>query len=326
MSGEHDDRMLASLRPPVAVILLAIVLRILGLFGVSVLAREIWSKVAEFLAVAGVTWLLVRFSDIVSALGARRLLLKQASDKIALLAFTRRLFKAFVILIAVILLLRSAGVNVTAVLAGLGIGGVAVALAAQKTLENIFGGVSIILRDVVRVGDFCKIADQLGTIEDVGFGSTRVRTLDRTVVSVSNAQASQTSIENYTMRDKFWFHHIFGLRYDTSAGQMRQVLTEIGRMLRTHSKVEHESARIRLIEFGRSSLDVEVFAYVLVNDYAPFLEAQEDLLLRIMDIVAASGTHLALPSQISYLRDGQFRPERIDQQASETARASASTG
>ena len=237
ISGERDERRLSSLKGPV------------GCdpsrpgdpapWAPRDIASGPWTleQGRGILAVIGVAWLVIRVSDIFSAASARRLLLKQASDKMALLTFISRLFKVLVVLVTVILLLRSAGVDVTAVLAGLGIGGVAVALAAQKTLENFFGGIAIIMREVVRVGHFCKIADQLGTIEDVGFASTRVRTLDRTVVSVSNAQASQTSIENYTMRDKFWFHHIFGLRYDTSAEQMRYVLAEIGNMLRTHSKV-----------------------------------------------------------------------------------------
>jgi MscS family membrane protein len=274
---------------------------------VSLLARELWSDAAGILAVVGMAWLAIRFSDIVSASGARRLLLRRTSDKMALLAFARRFFKVTVFIVAVILLLRTVGVNVSAVLAGLGIGGIAVALAAQKTLENVFGGIAIIMRDVVRVGDFCKIAGQLGTIEDVGFASTRVRTLDRTVLSVSNAQVSQTSIENYTMREKIWLHHIFGLRYDTSVEEMRQVLAEVSKMLRAHPKLESESARIRLIEFGHSSLDVEVFAYVLETDYGLFLNAQEDVLLQIMSIVAASGTHLALPSQMNYLGRDQRR-------------------
>ncbi len=311
ITQERDERRLASLKAPIAVIQLAVAVRVIGLFGVSLLARETWKDIAMALAVIGVAWLAVRFSDIVSILSTRQLVRRQASDKIGLLAFTRRLFKILVVLVAIILLLRGAGVNVTAMLAGLGIGGVALALAAQKTLENFFGGIAIIMREVVRVGDFCKIADQVGTVEDVGFSATRVRTLDRTVVSVSNAQAVQTSIENYSLRDTFWFHHTFGLRYDTSAGQVRNVLTGIGDMLRSHPKLESESARIRLIGFGHSSLDVEVFAYVRVEDYVRFLEAQEQLLLNIMDIVAANGTHLALPSQLTYIdRDKPEKPSR----------------
>jgi MscS family membrane protein len=309
MTGEHDERRLTSLRTPLGLILLAIAIRVLGFLAISLLAREIWSATAEIFGIVGVSWLVIRFSDIVSDLGSRRLLLKQASGKMALLAFGRRMFKLLVVLIAAIVLLRYVGVNVTAMLTGLGIGGVALALAAQKTIENFFGGILIIMRDVVRVGDACKLADQTGNIEDVGFSATRVRTLDRTVVSVPNGLLSQTNIENYTMRDKFWFHHVFGLRYDTSVQQVRQVLAEIDKMLRDHPKIETQTCRIRFIQFGHSSLDLEVFAYVLESDFVSFLSVQEGLLLRIMEIAAASGTRLALPSQVSYVDRDPFRSE-----------------
>jgi MscS family membrane protein len=118
-------------------------------------------------------------------------------------------------------------------------------------------------------------------------------------------------LENYSVRDKMWFHHVFGLRYGTSPEQMRQVLGEITQMLGGDKRVEKESARIRLIEFGPSSLQVEIYAYIKITDYTAFLAVQEDLLLRIMDIIAASGTSLALPSQITYLdRDEWSREDK----------------
>jgi MscS family membrane protein len=236
------------------------------------------------------------------------------------------LFKILVIFFAVVLLLHGAGVNVSAMLAGLGIGGIALALAAQKTLEDLFGGITVITRKAVRVGDFCQLADDIGTIEDISLGSTRVRTLDRTIVTIPNAKVSQMELENYSMRDKIWFHHVFGLRSDTSPEQMRQVLAQITQMLRGDIRVEKESARIRLIEFAASSLQVEIFAYIKTTDYTAFVEIQEDLLLRIMDIIVANGTSIALPSQITYLgrdqRDGasRDRPGADTQRRAEQAR------
>src|SRR5207248_8777527 len=176
-------------------------------------------------------------------------------------------FMILVLFLAVVLLLHNAGVNVSAMLAGLGIGGIALALAAQKTLENLFGGITVISSKAIRVGDFCQLADQLGTIEDIGLGSTRVRTLNNTVLTIPNAKVSQMNLENYSMRQKIWFHHVFGLRSDTSPEQMRQVLSEVTQMLRSDRRVEKESARIRLIQFGASSLQVEIFAYVKTTDY-----------------------------------------------------------
>ena len=157
----------------------------------------------------------------------------------------------------------------------------------------------------------------MGTVENIGLRSTRIRTLERTVVSVPNGQLALMSLENFAMRDKMWFHHILYLRYETTADQLRYVLAEIRKMLYQHSKVESPSARVRFIGFGNSSLDLEVFAYVLETEYEPFLHIQEDLLLRIMDIVEASGSGFAFPSQTTYLAgdaglDGAKSQKAID--------------
>jgi MscS family membrane protein len=306
MTGQKDDRYLHFVTGPIRLLFLALAMRVLAYLAISVLARAIWIRVSAVLAIAGFSWLLLRLSDILSELRSRQLLRRQATDQIAILALARRLFKILVLFLGVVILLHGAGVNVSAMLAGLGIGGIALALAAQKTLENLFGGITIITREAVRVGDFCKFADEIGTIEDIGLGSTRVRTLDRTIVSIPNAKVSQMNLENYSMRDRIWFHHVFGLRYDTSPEQVRQVLGQTNEMLRSNPKVERESARIRLIEFGPSSLTLEIFAYITITDYTAFLDVQQDLLLRIMDIIAASGTSIALPSQITYFDRDQW--------------------
>jgi MscS family membrane protein len=301
ITGQKDDRYLHSLTRPLRLLFLALAGRVLGHLAVSLLARTIWIRVSYVVAIAGFSWLLLQLSDILSELRSRQLLRRQATDQIAVLALVRRLFKMVVLFLAVVILLHGAGINVSAMLAGLGIGGIALALAAQKTLEDLFGGITIITREAIRVGDFCQLADQIGTIEDIGLGSTRVRTLDRTTVSIPNSKVSQMNLENFSMRDRIWFHHLFGLRYDTSPEQLRHVLNRITQMLRGDPRVESESARIRLIGFGPSSFNLEIFAYIKITDYTAFLEAQEDLLLQIMDIVAGSGTSIALPSQVAYL-------------------------
>jgi MscS family membrane protein len=311
MTGQTDDRYLLSLRRPMGLVLLAIAVRLLAMGALSVLARAFWTNVSYFLAVLGVSWLLMQFSNVVKDLRSRQLFRRQTTSQLAVLSLAHRLFKLLIIFVAVVLLLRNAGVNVSAMLAGLGIGGIALALAAQKTLEDLFGGITIITRKAVRVGDFCQIADKLGTIEDIGLGSTRLRTLDRTVLTIPNGKVSQMNLENYTMRDKIWFHHIFGLRYGTSPEQVRSVLAQVTQMLRSDRRVESESARIRLIAFGPSSLSFEIFAYVKVRDYTSFVEIQEDLLLRIMDIIAANGTSIAIPAQTTYFdRDIWSRADR----------------
>jgi MscS family membrane protein len=150
------------------------------------------------------------------------------------------------------------------------------------------------------VGDFCQVADQMGTVEDIGLRSTKIRTLSRTVVAVPNGQLASTSIENFSQRDKFRFHHTIGVRYETSADQTRYLLAKIRSLLHAHPRIERDGARIRFVGLGASSLDLEVSAYVRAADKSEFLAIQEDLLLRILDLVAESGTSIAFPSQTTY--------------------------
>jgi len=193
------------------------------------------------------------------------------------------------------------GVNLTAALAGLGVGGIAVALAAQKTLENVIGGISVIFDQTVRVGDRVKVCDKAGFVEDIGLRSTRIRTDDRTVVSVPNGQLAMVILENISLRDKFWFRHVLRLRYETSASTIRATLDGVETYLAQDTRVERGSVRVRFIRFGASSLDVEIFAYVFAGDWARFLETQQELLLDIMDNVQRAGASLALRSQTVYL-------------------------
>ena len=197
----------------------------------------------------------------------------------------------------VLVILYYFGVNPTAVVAGLGVGGIAVALAAQKTLENVIGGVSLVLDRVIRVGDTLKVGDVRGTVEDMGLRSTRIRTLDRTVISVPNGQIANMTLENLSARDKFRFYLILPLRYGTTSPQMHNVLDRIRGLLEESQNVEPDSIRVHFLRFGRSSLDVEIFAYVLTCDFKQFLAIQEKLLLRITECLESAGVQIARPLQ-----------------------------
>jgi MscS family membrane protein len=219
--------------------------------------------------------------------------------------------KVVLLAVGLLVVLQNLGFQVTGIVAGLGIGGLAIALAAQKTVENLFGGATILADHPVRVGDFCKFGDKMGTIEEIGLRSTRVRTLDRTVITVPNGEFSQAQIENYGVRDRIRLYLILGLRYETSAEQLRHVLAGLRRILHSHPMVDREPGRVRFVGFGAHSLDLEVFAYVLTSDWSEFLGVREDIYLRFMDVVKESGTGFAFPSQTLYLgRDDGLDAER----------------
>ena len=238
--------------------------------------------------------------------GAERYLLKRRrsynlSGSTSVLRLFRRMMDGLVLFAGLLFSLYRFGINPTAALAGLGVGGIAVALAAQKTLENVIGGISLIADQAVRSGDALKLGDVSGTVEDVGLRSTRIRTLDRTLISVPNGQVANMSLETLSARDKFWFHPLVSLRYETTSAQLRSVITALRKPLAEHSNVDSASVRVRFLRFGAFSLDVDIFAYLFASDWNHFLEIQEELLFGVMDVVQRSGAEFAFPSQTTYL-------------------------
>jgi MscS family membrane protein len=287
---------------PIRLLLLALVIRwLLSNVGLPLLARQFWSSVAALITTASVVWLLIALNGGAESYIHRRLELHHKAGANTVLRLARRTVDLLIVFGGVLQILLHFGVNPTAALGALGLGGIAVALAAQKTLENVIGGVSLIFDQAVRVGDSAKVGDTVGVIDAIGLRSMRIRTVDRTVVSVPNGQAAVLSLENLSARDKFWFHPTFGLRYGITSPQMHAVLKGIDNLLDQSPVIESGSSRVRLLRFGPSSLEVEAFAYVFARDWNHFLELQQNLLLRIMECVESAGVRIAVPSQTVFL-------------------------
>jgi len=192
------------------------------------------------------------------------------------------------------------GLPVYGIIAGLGVGGLAIALAAQPTFENLIGGLSLFADKPVRVGDSCRCGSEEGTIEAIGIRSTRLRGKDRTLTTIPNAALSKMSIVNLTQRDRMLIQSVIGVRCETSPEQLRYLLVKIREMLLGHPRIHPDPVHARFTGFGASSLDIEVFAYVTTSNREEFFGIREDILLRIMDIVEQSGTGFAFPSQTLY--------------------------
>ena len=193
------------------------------------------------------------------------------------------------------------GVPVYGIIAGLGVGGLAIALAAQPTIENLIGSLNLFADKPIRVGDFCRYGDSLGSVEGIGIRSTRIRGVDRTLTTIPNASLSKMPIVNFTQRDRMLIRTVISVRCETTAEQLRFLLAKLREMLLAHPRILGESARARLTGFGGGSREIEVFAHATTRDWPEFLGIQEDVLLRIIDIVQQSGTSFALPSQTLYL-------------------------
>jgi MscS family membrane protein len=247
------------------------------------------------LLIVAVVWNIFRISDFLIEYEADRLRQRGHAGTTVLLGLVRNIARVVIVIAALVVWLDNVGFKVTTILAGLGVGGLAVALAAQRTIEDLIGAVVLLTSQPVRIGDFCRFGDALGTVEDIGLRSTRIRTLEDTVLTISNSEFSKLHLENFTKREKIWYHPRVSLQYETTQDQVRAIISEAESLLRSHPKVFADSARIRFTEIGSYALSLDVFAYVDMTDYDEYLKVAEELNFGIMGIVEKAGARLALP-------------------------------
>jgi MscS family membrane protein len=202
---------------------------------------------------------------------------------------------------AVLIYLDKLGINITTLLAGLGVGGIAVALALQKPMEDVFGAFTLYTQQPIRVGDFCRVGTEMGTIEEIGLRTTRLRTLANTVIAIPNARLANEPIDNISARSKILYRPILRLRYDTTTAQLQAILDGIRALLSAHGQILQDNHRVRFKEIADDALLVEVYAYLDTKEWSVYLELAEELNMRILEIVAQAGTTLSLPARTLHI-------------------------
>ncbi len=280
--------------------------------GISIIIRQRFSAITVTIGIIAILILLWRLTDSVSTYSRNKMSLRGRISAVSVILFLRRTAKVALIVIGFIAILSAVGVDVETYMAALGIGGIAIALGAQKTIENFVGSVALISDQPIRVGDFCKVGEITGTVEQIGMRSTRLRTGRRTVVTIPNGDLSASRIENYAHRDRYLFQPIFEFRPETTPDQIRFLLVELRAILYSHPKVNPDPAKVRFTTITTTSVKFELWAYVEAPDFDTFQEIQEDILLRMMDVVEQSGTAFATPVQTVYLsRDKGLSDEKL---------------
>jgi MscS family membrane protein len=292
-----------SLRWPLVVgLTLALHLSVIRLVGFTLTTRLTYARVGLAVAIFTVAMLAWRLTSITCRQARLMALRHSRSDTRSLIALGERVVKVLVALAAVFGLLSVAGLDLKTALAGVGIVGVALALGAQKTVENLLGGIFILTDHALAVGDYCRLSDREGWVEDITLRSIRLRTVEQTLLSVPAGLLAQGSIENYATRGKIPLKSVLLLRYGTTGEQLRAVLEGARQLLIGHPSLEKDSARIRLISFGAQAIELELFAFVTTSDYPKFLEVREGILLQIAQIIESSGSAFAVPTQFIYMR------------------------
>ena len=288
--------------PPLWLVLGVTIHRVMvGYLSLPLLHRHYYFITARVVFTIGVGWLALRVVARVMEQLRLRAIARGSTGTGSLVLLGQRILKVVVVLFAGLAVLGALGFNLTTALAGLGIGGLAIGFGAQKTIENLFGGISLLGDEVIRVGDACNFNGRVGTVEDISLRSTRIRTVERTELSIPNGTLATMNVENLSRRDKFLFNPTLGLRPETTPDQLRFVLSQARRMLYQHPKIETASARIRLAALDQGWPALEVFSYIVTRDGAEFTAIREDILLQLMTIVHDAGTSFTFPSQNVYL-------------------------
>ena len=251
-----------------------------------------------------VVWVIFSLIDLFRARRREMFIAQGRSDAHILGGPMANALKLFTLLAAVLVWLSNAGIDITTLLAGLGVGGIALALALQKPIEDLLGAVSIYSQQPMITGDLCKYGNILGRIEEIGLRTTRIRTLNNTLVSVPNCLIAHGAIENYSAREKMLYHPELPLRYDTSREQMQTIIEAISEMAAKHDGVISKSVRIRFTEFSENSMIIKARIYVDTSDFSTYLQVVTELNMGIMKIVQDNGAHFAQGAKTVMLEYG----------------------
>jgi MscS family membrane protein len=300
--SDWDDALLERLATPFTVFFtLTAATMLLPTLALYAPASAAVMRIIRAVLLADFFWGLWRLVDVIAQMVRRSHWGLTASSAKSLVPLGSRVTKVIVLAMGAVALLSLLGYPVASLVAGLGLGGLAFALAAQKTVENLFGAFSIGVDQPFREGDFVKVEDFVGTVEAIGLRSTRFRTLDRTIVSLPNGKLADMRLESFAVRDRMRLATVIGLVYETTAAQMKEVLEGFERVLRSHPKIWPDAMVVRFANFGASSLDIEIMAWFQVPEWSDFQLARQEVLLQFMEVVEKAGSSFAFPTRTVHL-------------------------
>jgi len=302
-STHWDDEVLKRISAPLTLAISLLAMR--ALIEVLGLSRSAETGTVNLLRAGGtfaLFWMLWRLVDVASVMVVRKNLLLGTHGAGMIVPMASRIAKILITAVALASMLSLLGYPVASVIAGLGLGGLAFALAAQKTVENLFGAVTIGVDRPFSVGDTIRVDGVTGTVEEIGLRSSRIRTADRTLITMPNGRLADSRIESLTARDRIRMVVTLPLDYATTAAQMRSVLSGVESFLRAHPRVWPDTILVRLRDLGASALEVEVVCWFLTTDGNEYEMLKQEALLALMDVVESAGTRLAYPSQTVYVR------------------------
>ena len=263
--------------------------------------QSIFSKIFSLFLIYAIYKIFVKVIDYIGLILKQRAAETENKMDDQLIPFAIEIGRILVVIFALFFILGNVfDINITALATGLGIGGIAIAMASKESLENLLGSFTIFFDKPFTVGDIVKVGTVTGLVEKVGFRSTRIKTFDKSVVTVPNKKMIDAELDNLGLRPvrRVKFH--IGLTYDTSTEQIKNIVSDIQEMINSHEKT-NEEGKVRFQEFGASSLDIMVLYYVNSPKWEDLIDVKEDVNYKIMDIVKKHNSDFAFPSTSVYL-------------------------
>ena len=247
-----------------------------------------------------ILWVLIRVSDLAISFVGKKFTATNDAIVLQIMPLLRRSFRIFLLIIGMIFIIQNIGVDVGSLLAGLGIGGLAIALAAQESLANFWGTLVLLVDRPFKLHDWVKINNTEGTIEEMGFRSTRIRTWQRSLVTLPNKSLANSTIENWTEMNKRRARQILAVTYQTKVVKIQQFIEGIEKILSDHQQVEQDSIVVRFIDFNESSLDILVQYFTLTTVYVEFLQIKQQNNCAFLELAERLAVEFAFPSRTIY--------------------------
>lgn len=283
---------------PLAVVIMALILsEVMVYAGVSVTLREPVNRFTDIASWLAITWLLLRVIDAIFTRAVNLSYKKNYTERVSILGLLRKVVKALLLIFAVIVIFGNLGFDLTTGIAALGVGGLALALGAQKTIENLVGSVVVVADSPVRIGDYCKFGTYEGTVVDIGIRSSRVRTLSRTIVTVPNGDFSSMQIENFTSRDMFRFFHQLYLKRTADIEVVFKMVKDLDEFLNEHYLTNQEWNQVNILELRQDCYVIQLQAYINANDVMEFYDKQNVVFVDVLTQVKKYKVEHALPTQ-----------------------------
>ena len=296
-----DDKLFPALEGPTAT--LVMVLGIFASITVLQLSEQVdrwFSAGAKISALAVVLWGLIRAGGAVLD-HLEEIAHEKHMTVATFMPLIKKTLFVFAVIFGVLVIAQSQGLPVQSFLAGLGIGGLAFALAAQDTIANLFGSLVVVMDQPFKVGDIVKIGANEGKVEDIGLRSTKIRTAARTIIVIPNKSVAGEAITNFTRMPQRRVDQTLGLTYDTTPEQLEAVLEDIRAVLRNDPGVHQDTIVVNFANYGASSLDIQVLWFAADPDWGKHMALRERINLKIMRAVAARGLSFAFPTQTMHL-------------------------